>query len=366
MTRRLFMTTDTVGGVWRYCTTLAAQLAGDGVVVRLGIIGDPPAPDQRAEVEAIAGVDLVHLDVPLDWQAGGADALAQGRRAIAKAAAVWCAEVVQLNQPAYGGDGYAAPSIAVAHSCVETWWRATHGVPAPAVEWAWHREAVRSGLRSANAAVAPSAAFAAALREAYRLETPLYAVHNGAPPRGKTSDKSQFVFAAGRLWDDGKNFAVLDEAAPLIRWPVRLAGAAAAPGVAEPIRYPRLDCRGHLDSGSMAKTLAAAPIFVSPSLYEPFGLTVLEAAQAGAALVLADIPSFRELWSGAALFFNPRGAAVLAAQTNRLINDPALRATLGRAARNRAADFTTERTAERMRRLYRQVTESRVGAVAVA
>ncbi|MBK8907109.1 MAG: glycosyltransferase [Rhodospirillales bacterium] len=112
--------------------------------------------------------------------------------------------------------------------------------------------------------------------------------------------------------------------------------------------------------------LAAAPIFVSPSLYEPYGLTVLEAAQAGAALVLADIPSFRELWSDAALFFSARNAAALAAAANRLIDDPALRARLGLAARERAADYTIERTVEGMERLYRQVTERRVGAVAVA
>lgn len=364
MTARLFMTTDTVGGVWRYSTNLAALLARGGTSVRLGIIGNPPSADQRAEAAAIAGVDWVHLGVPLDWQAGGADALAPGRRAIAKAAAAWRSDVVQLNQPAYAGDGYAAPTIAVAHSCVETWWRATHGVSAPPT-WAWHRDAVGAGLRSADAAVAPSAAFAAALWEAYRLEMPLDVVHNGSPKRAD-GEKARFVFAAGRLWDDGKNFAVLDEAAPLICWPVRLAGAAAAPGVAELIRYPRVECCGHLDAGKMAEMLAAAPIFVSPSLYEPFGLTVLEAAQAGAALVLADIPSFRELWSDAALFFSPRNAATLAAAANRLIDDPALRATLGLAARERAADYTIECTVEGMGRLYRQVTERRVGAVAVA
>ena len=47
---------------------------------------------------------------------------------------------------------------------------------------------------------------------------------------------------------------------------------------------------------------ARCPIFVSAARYEPFGLAVLEAAQAGCALVLSDIPTFRELWDGAALF----------------------------------------------------------------
>ncbi len=51
------------------------------------------------------------------------------------------------------------------------------------------------------------------------------------------------------------------------------------------------------------------PIFVSTSLYEPFGLAVLEAAQAGCPLVLSDIATFRELWDGAAIFFPPGDAS---------------------------------------------------------
>jgi hypothetical protein len=43
---------------------------------------------------------------------------------------------------------------------------------------------------------------------------------------------------------------------------------------------------------------------VGPSV-EPFGLAVLEAAQAGCPLVLSDLPGFRELWDGAALFRRP-------------------------------------------------------------
>ena len=51
--------------------------------------------------------------------------------------------------------------------------------------------------------------------------------------------------------------------------------------------------------------MARTAVFVSPALYEPFGLAVLEAAQAGCALVLSDIPTFRELWDGVALFVAP-------------------------------------------------------------
>ncbi len=52
----------------------------------------------------------------------------------------------------------------------------------------------------------------------------------------------------------------------------------------------------------MATAYAAATVFASMARYEPFGLAVLEAAQAGMRLVLSDIPTFRELWDGAAIF----------------------------------------------------------------
>ena len=51
----------------------------------------------------------------------------------------------------------------------------------------------------------------------------------------------------------------------------------------------------------MAAHGCEAAIFARPARYEPFGLAILEAAQAGCALVLGDIPSLRELWADAAL-----------------------------------------------------------------
>src|SRR5699024_8714794 len=123
---RLFMTTDAVGGVWNYSVMLAGELARTGSEVQLGVIGPPPSPDQAEMAEARGG-GRVQVDAPLDWLAGGPAALAAGRAAIAEAAEVWGADVVQLNQPAFAGGDCRAPVVAVAHSCVETWWRGTHG-----------------------------------------------------------------------------------------------------------------------------------------------------------------------------------------------------------------------------------------------
>ena len=76
-----------------------------------------------------------------------------------------------------------------------------------------------------------------------------------------------------------------------------------------------------------------------------------EAARVARPLVLADIPTFRELWDGAALFFPARDPGALADAANRLAEDPALRRRLGQAAQIRARRFTLVAQARAMKRL---------------
>jgi glycosyltransferase involved in cell wall biosynthesis len=352
MTLRLFMSTDAVGGVWRYSLALAAELAREGVSVRLGVIGPPPDADRRAEAAAVPGLSLQPLDAPLDWLATDTAALREGGRVIARAVRDWGADLVQVNQPAYAAARYGVPVVTVVHSCVETWWRGTHGTPAPA-GWAWHRDAVADGLRAADVAVAPSRAFAAMLQQAYGLARPPLAVPNGIAPGAPCGAKGACVLASGRVWDASKNFAALDAAATAVGWPVRLAGECVAPDGASALLPRNVRCLGHLGRRAMAAEYASAPIYVSPSLHEPFGLGVLEAANAGAALALSDIPAFREIWDGAALFFAPRDASGLADAVNRLIDDPGRRHRTAAAAQRRAARYTIAATAGGMLAVYR-------------
>ena len=87
-------------------------------------------------------------------------------------------------------------------------------------------------------------------------------------------------------------------------------------------------------------------------LPEPFGLAVLEAAQAGCPLVLSDIATFRELWDGAALFFPPGDDATLANLLTKLALDPDLSASQGCAARTQAARYTLKNMTKATRDLY--------------
>jgi glycosyltransferase involved in cell wall biosynthesis len=98
--------------------------------------------------------------------------------------------------------------------------------------------------------------------------------------------------------------------------------------------------------------MQAAAIFVSPSLYEPFGLSVLEAANAGCALLLSDIPTFRELWSGAAMFFGAGDRDALRQALRSLCDDEDKRIRLRRAAAARARTYTLQSSASRYRALY--------------
>ena len=86
--------------------------------------------------------------------------------------------------------------------------------------------------------------------------------------------------------------------------------------------------------------MAHTASFAAPSLYEPFGLAVLEAAQQGTALLLSDIPVFRELWSGAAVFVQADRPTDWAAAITGLVDDRVRLAELGQAALLRSRRYT--------------------------
>src|SRR6185312_15110567 len=86
---------------------------------------------------------------------------------------------------------------------------------------------------------------------------------------------------------------------------------------------------GHIPSADLLDLMGRASIFAHPALYEPFGLAVLDAARARCCLVLADIPSLRELWGEAAVFVDPRDPAAWIRELNSLSRDPSRRGQLG-------------------------------------
>ncbi len=82
-----------------------------------------------------------------------------------------------------------------------------------------------------------------------------------------------------------------------------------------------------------------------PSLYEGFGLPVLEAMARGVPVACSDASSLPEVAGDAALLFDPNDPRAIAQALERLLGDPALREQLRKRGRERAASFTWERTA---------------------
>jgi glycogen(starch) synthase len=353
---RVLLTTDAVGGVWTYTLDVARGFAAKGAIIDLAVLGPVPDDTQRNAAKTIPGLALIETHEPLEWCMPGPAALANCAERLAALAAECGATSVHLHSPSLLGDAnWPAPVLVAIHSCVATWWRAVRGnvggapVMALPESLGWQAEATRRGLNRAAAVVAPSQAFAASICDIYDVQRPVIVVPNGSsswvsPPAPARSG----ALAAGRLWDEGKNIAAVDRAAARLvaesaGIPVIAAGALSGPNGAR-ITLHHAQPAGQLNAAQLSRLMARMTAFIAPAFYEPFGLAILEAARAGMALVLGDIPTLRELWNGAAIFVAPADDAALAATITRLHAVPELAATMGARARRRAARYDIETT----------------------
>lgn len=360
---RLLMTADAVGGVWQYATELTAGLTRHNVETLLVVLGPSPDQAQREAAEGVPGVTLIDAGLPLDWLSDAAST----RQAAAQVAAIARREsvdIVHLNSPALAaGQVFPAPVLGAAHGCLSTWWQAARpGEPMdPALRW--HEDMMARALRACDRVIAPSASYADLLRRHYRLPAPPRAVLNGRTPPSTMGAAPQHdcALTAGRLWDEVKNTRTLDEAAAFLPFPFHAAGSVTAPHGAT-VETRHLHRLGQLDSASLEQRLARRPVFVSAATFEPFGLAVLEAASWGCPLVLSDIPTFRELWEGAAIFVPPHDAKGFAAAIMDSVEDLHLRSTLGEAARQRALRYSAERMASRTAAQHRELLSARLAA----
>jgi glycosyltransferase involved in cell wall biosynthesis len=340
--RRLLLTTDAVGGVWRYSLAIAAGFTAAGWRCTLATLGPSPGADQRTEAAAIPGCTLVDTFLPLDWTARNDADVAAAAGALGQLARDAGVQTAHLHTPALAAFDWPVPVVAVAHSCVGTWWQAVHNTPAQQ-DFRWRMALMADGLRRAGAVIAPSQAMADLLRSVYSAARPIDIVHNGLPPvRVTPAVRDGGVLTAGRLWDAGKNMAVLDQAAGRLGAPVDAAGPLRGPDDA--CFTPRhLNAVGNLSHAALRDAMAGAAVFAAPSVYEPFGLAVLEAAQLATPLVLADNATFRELWRDAAVFVDPHDPDAWAAALRALLVSRADRTALGARAHLRARRYSATR-----------------------
>lgn len=350
--RRVLMTADTVGGVWTYALELCQALAVDGVRVELATLGAPLSPAQWVEARAVPGLTIHESSYQLEWMdEPWEDVRASGEWLLGLEARL-APDIIHLNGYCHGALPWRAPVLMVAHSCVLSWWEAVKGEAAPE-RYARYQQEVARGLRAAARVVAPSVAMLAAAERHYGPFRSTRVIPNARRAESfLPGPKEPFVLAAGRLWDEAKNLAALEAVAPRLPFPVRVAGETQHPGGGSDARARQVQPLGRLTPEALAGWMARAAIYALPARYEPFGLSVLEAALAGCALVLGDIPSLREVWGEAARFVHPDDGDGLTGALTELMASPAERERLAALSRARALSFSPRRMAEAYLELY--------------
>ncbi len=113
---------------------------------------------------------------------------------------------------------------------------------------------------------------------------------------------------------------------------------------------------GPVDEPDLPALYASALAFVFPSLYEGFGLPVLEAMACGVPVACSNVSSLPEVAGNAALLFDPHDTDAIVAALERLLGDAALRETLAQLGREQAARFSWEATARQTLTLYRSTS----------
>lgn len=129
-----------------------------------------------------------------------------------------------------------------------------------------------------------------------------------------------------------------------------LASRVQAMGLASKVRF-----LGFLPRHQLRAVYRGALAFLCPSLYEGFGLPVLEAAACGLPIMASDIPVVKEVLADAVLKVNPRDVVEQAQAMRRLWQTPETRKQLASAAKSRAYHFRWEQTAQKTVAVYRRV-----------
>jgi len=348
--KRVLMSGDTVGGVWTFTLALAEALGRHGVEVVLAAMGGLPSESQRAEARQIPNLRLVESALKLEWMDDPWADVEASRPWLLDLEQSVAPDVIHLNTYAHAALPWSAPVVLTAHSCVLSWWLAVKGEDAPP-EWNRYRDEVARGLRAAALVTAPSRAMLDALQECYGRLAYASVVYNGCNfARFRPEEKTEMILSAGRVWDAGKNVASLAEVAAGLRWPVYVAGEAKGSCV------PGCRMLGRLSREELAAWYSRAGIYALPARYEPFGLSVLEAALSGCALVLGDIASLREIWQDAAVYVPPDDPRTLREVLEALIDDEPLRTALAEWSMERARQFSAERMAQQYLNAYEEVS----------
>lgn len=177
-----------------------------------------------------------------------------------------------------------------------------------------------------------------------------------------------YLLYPAQSWPHKNHLALVDAVAQLrdvegLEVNVVLTGAQTAhwPAIARRICQCRLEEQiiplGYVAPQILRRLYADARGVVFPSLYEGWGLPVVEAFEAGVPVACSAITPLRDLAAGAALLFDPQWVGSIAMAVARLWTDDLLRIRLVNNGRIRSNSFSWERTARLLRAHYRCLAE---------
>lgn len=350
---KILMTADTVGGVWTYAIELVRALEPFRTKVHLATMGAPLSDDQWEQVEGISNLTIYESNFKLEWMENPWEDVEKSGQWLLQLKEEVQPDLVHLNNMTHGNLNWGVPVIVVVHSCVMSWWRAVKGEEAPK-EWHTYREMVKKGLQAADVVVAPTQAMMHQAEELYGPFRQNTVIYNGRGQYGfQFGKKEPFIFSMGRVWDEAKNISMLAHIASDLPWPVYIAGDETHPATGKAVELENVHFLGKLSEKEVSDWLSRASIYALPAKYEPFGLTILEAAMSGCALVVGKTESLTEIWGNAAKYVNANNADELRDTILRLTEDEFSLNIMACRAVKRSHGYTSDPMAQDYDHLYR-------------
>jgi glycosyltransferase involved in cell wall biosynthesis len=220
-------------------------------------------------------------------------------------------------------------------------------------------------LRGAAAVLVPSLTTGSDVLAAYPypgLADRLHVVPEGPTPMPRPGPlpaglEPGYVLAVGTV-EARKNYRRLAAAHAGIAGapPLVIAGRPGWNGEAPPAG-PGVTLLGHVDDPTLAALYANAAVLAFPSLYEGFGLPLLDALARGVPALIGDRGALPELAGEAALAVDPENTEAIAEGLRRLLSEAPLRRRLAAAGRRRAADFSWAAAAETVLRTMDSISK---------
>ncbi len=369
----VLVTADSLSSSWTYTRELVTGLVTRGVRVTLVSFGEIPLPEQTSWMDHLHGLDYRPTAFHLEWMQDAEEDLSESSAYLTALVHELRPDVLHLNQFCYGSLPVDVPRVVMAHGDLITWSHAVHN-HAPRVERSlmWYHNTVANGLSGADAVVAPSSWMLDRISASYGRPQRGEVIYPGRNPIffNPYVNKDDCVLAVGRLVDAGKQVFLLtqqphsvpvcivgaEHTVPMPRIPIRADVKVATDQTSVAIRGPQTEAQ-------LRALYSRASIYAATARYEPLGMALLEAAFSRCAIVANDIPSFREIWGDAALYFRTNDSASLAENIRLLSEDRAMRRAYAELAYSRARErFTTKRMIDECLQLYRSLSSVRVEA----